>query len=208
MGNASDIVAVDIWLVGCILAELLGGVVLFKGIDSISQIRVIIDVLGIPTEEDLAETCSPDCAMYLRTLPFTPEIPISEQYPYAQSEVLEILQNLLKFSPAKRAQLHNLLRLPYFAEWRSQCASYYEKFCPRMVDKDYEKIDDLTKIEIWIELEAKHSPSSIFQAEDICSECAYEEEEAELHDFHAYKGELYDGDRRMDLGLQSTILDL
>ena len=45
--------AVDVWGVGCILAEILGRKPLFPGEDYIHQLQVISDVLGSPTEADL-----------------------------------------------------------------------------------------------------------------------------------------------------------
>jgi len=40
---------VDMWAVGCILAELLGRKPLFPGSDSFQQIRLIVGILGTPT---------------------------------------------------------------------------------------------------------------------------------------------------------------
>ncbi|KAL5284711.1 MAPK14 family protein [Megaselia abdita] len=42
---------VDIWSVGCIMAELLTGKTLFPGNDHIHQLNLIMEVLGTPTDE-------------------------------------------------------------------------------------------------------------------------------------------------------------
>jgi len=48
--NASEYSkAVDIWSVGCILAELLGRQPLFPGEDFLDQVQRIISVLGTPS---------------------------------------------------------------------------------------------------------------------------------------------------------------
>ncbi|KAA0151307.1 hypothetical protein FNF28_07165 [Cafeteria roenbergensis] len=44
---------IDVWAVGCIMAELLGRRPLFPGDDYIHQLRLIVDVLGSPSDEDL-----------------------------------------------------------------------------------------------------------------------------------------------------------
>lgn len=45
--------AIDVWSVGCIFAELLGSKPLFPGDDYIHQLRIISDILGTPSDEDL-----------------------------------------------------------------------------------------------------------------------------------------------------------
>jgi mitogen-activated protein kinase 1/3 len=44
--------ALDVWLIGCIFAELLGRAPLFPGEDYLDQIKRTIAVLGTPTAED------------------------------------------------------------------------------------------------------------------------------------------------------------
>ena len=46
--------AIDVWSVGCIFAEMLGRKALFPGTDYLDQLRRIIDVLGTPSDDDLA----------------------------------------------------------------------------------------------------------------------------------------------------------
>jgi serine/threonine protein kinase len=53
--NASEYTkAIDIWSVGCILAELLGRTALFPGENYLDQIQRIISVLGTPGHEDMS----------------------------------------------------------------------------------------------------------------------------------------------------------
>ena len=47
----------DIWSVGCIMAELLRLTALFPGTDYMDQLRRIINILGTPTEQELNELC-------------------------------------------------------------------------------------------------------------------------------------------------------
>jgi serine/threonine protein kinase len=45
--------AVDLWSVGCILAEMLGSRPLFPGKDYLGQLQLIFSYLGTPSYEDL-----------------------------------------------------------------------------------------------------------------------------------------------------------
>uniref|UniRef100_A0A7C8ZTN1 Mitogen-activated protein kinase n=1 Tax=Opuntia streptacantha TaxID=393608 RepID=A0A7C8ZTN1_OPUST len=52
-GNANHGTAVDVWSVGCIFAEILGRKPIFPGTDSLTQLRLIISVLGTQPESNL-----------------------------------------------------------------------------------------------------------------------------------------------------------
>lgn len=45
--------AIDVWAVGCIFAEMIIGTPLFKSVDEIHQVQLIIGTLGPKAKEDL-----------------------------------------------------------------------------------------------------------------------------------------------------------
>lgn len=53
LGSTSYTKAVDMWSIGCILAELLLGKALFSGSSTINQLEKIVELLGYPTREDI-----------------------------------------------------------------------------------------------------------------------------------------------------------
>lgn len=71
--NETYSTAVDMWSVGCILAEMLGRQPLFPGRDYLDQIRLIIECLGTPTESDLATLQNQRAAQYIQRLPPRPK---------------------------------------------------------------------------------------------------------------------------------------
>lgn len=64
--------SVDIWSVACILAEMNTREILFNGINSVDQVRKIINTIGMPGEEFLGKLSpavrfiSPDAILYFR----------------------------------------------------------------------------------------------------------------------------------------------
>ena len=79
--------AIDMWSVGCVLAEMLSGKPMFPGRDCESclhsdgfsdqfpfqdhdQLSLILDVLGTPSIDDFYAISSPRSREYIRALPF------------------------------------------------------------------------------------------------------------------------------------------
>ena len=107
--------AIDVWSVGCILAELLGRKPLFPGKDYVHQLNLITKVLGSPSEEDLAFVDSEKAKRYMRSLPTAPRAPLSRFYPQASPAALDLCDRMLAFNPLRRATVEECLAHPYLA---------------------------------------------------------------------------------------------
>uniref|UniRef100_A0A8C7IX98 mitogen-activated protein kinase n=1 Tax=Oncorhynchus kisutch TaxID=8019 RepID=A0A8C7IX98_ONCKI len=64
---------VDIWSVGCIMAEMLLGKPLFKGNDHLDQLKEIMKITGTPTADFVTKLQSQDAKNYIRSLPKVPK---------------------------------------------------------------------------------------------------------------------------------------
>uniref|UniRef100_A0A4W4DU54 mitogen-activated protein kinase n=1 Tax=Electrophorus electricus TaxID=8005 RepID=A0A4W4DU54_ELEEL len=64
---------VDIWSVGCIMAEMLLGRPLFKGNDHLDQLREIMKITGTPSQDFIMKLQSQDAKNYIRSLPKVPK---------------------------------------------------------------------------------------------------------------------------------------
>ncbi|KAI9479613.1 mitogen-activated protein kinase [Zychaea mexicana] len=105
--------AIDVWSVGCILAEMLSGKPLFPGRDYHHQLTLILDVLGTPTMDDFYGIKSRRARDYIRSLPFKKRIPFARLFPNANPQAVDLLEKLLTFNPAKRITVEEALKHPY-----------------------------------------------------------------------------------------------
>jgi mitogen-activated protein kinase 15 len=69
LGSTKYTKGVDMWSVGCILGELLGGKPMFPGTSTMNQLDRIIEVTGRPSAEDIEAINSPFAATMLESLP-------------------------------------------------------------------------------------------------------------------------------------------
>ena len=87
--------AIDVWAVGCILAELLNGRPLFPGRDYGHQLDLILDVIGTPTLEEFYGITSRRSRDYIRALPIRKRRPFTALFPKASPEAIDFLQKTL-----------------------------------------------------------------------------------------------------------------
>ncbi|KAI8868681.1 mitogen-activated protein kinase [Ramicandelaber brevisporus] len=105
--------AIDIWSVGCILAEMISGRPLFPGRDYHDQLTLILDVLGTPTMEDFYGIKSRRAREYIRNLPLKKRVPFSRLLPQANPLAIDMLEKLLTFNPVRRITVEEALKHPY-----------------------------------------------------------------------------------------------
>lgn len=105
--------AIDMWSVGCILAEMINGRPLFPGRDYHHQLSLILDVVGTPSMDDFDEITSARSKDYLRQLPFRMQRNFKEICPKATPNAVDFIKKCLTFSPTKRMTVQQALEHPY-----------------------------------------------------------------------------------------------
>ncbi|CAE6433160.1 hypothetical protein ACGC1H_001548 [Rhizoctonia solani] len=105
--------AIDVWSVGCILAEMLSGKPLFPGRDYHHQLTLILDVLGTPTLDEFYAITTRRSRDYIRALPFRKRRPFAQLFPNASPLAVDFLTKTLTFDPKKRITVEDALCHPY-----------------------------------------------------------------------------------------------
>ncbi|KAL4399257.1 MAP kinase [Malassezia pachydermatis] len=111
--------ALDIWSVGCILAELLGGEPLFPGTDYVDQLSQIYHVLGTPSENVINKIRSKRAKDHLQSLPTEKSSSFSELFPSAPKQAIDLLSKLLHWDPQERITAGEALAHPWFERYRN-----------------------------------------------------------------------------------------
>ncbi|KAF9528720.1 kinase-like domain-containing protein [Crepidotus variabilis] len=105
--------AIDMWSVGCVLAEMLSGKPLFPGRDYHHQLSLILDTLGTPSIDDFYAINSARSREYIKALPFRRKKNFQALFPNANPLAVDLMEKCLAFSPKRRLDVSEALRHPY-----------------------------------------------------------------------------------------------
>eukprot|EP00483_Globobulimina_turgida_P009597 UN09616 len=82
------------------------------------QIRVIFEVLGTPTKQEIASLNDEQARAYLDDLPKQEARPLAEMFPGTNADGINLLINLLRFDVKRRLNVKQALEHPYFSRVR------------------------------------------------------------------------------------------
>lgn len=119
LGSTNYTKGVDMWSVGCILGELLGGKPMFPGTSTMNQLDRIIEVTGRPSPADIEAIQSEFAATMLDSLPDVEPRSLQSMYPNASEEAIDLLRKLLMFNPDQRITAEQALEHPYLAQFHN-----------------------------------------------------------------------------------------
>ncbi|XP_076477974.1 serine/threonine-protein kinase ICK isoform X2 [Bombus vancouverensis nearcticus] len=104
---------IDIWAVGCIMAELYTFRPLFPGKSEIDEIFKICSVIGTPEKDDWPDGYQLAAAMNFKFPNFS-RTSLTVLIPNASQEAVILMEDMLQWNPIKRPTAQQSLRYPYF----------------------------------------------------------------------------------------------
>ncbi|CAE7083047.1 unnamed protein product [Rhizoctonia solani] len=115
LGSRTYNTSIDVWSCGCIFAEMITGVPLFRGRDNQDQLLNIMRIIGTPDERVLRKIAADSPEIQLKQYPRYPKVPWQQVVPKASPHAIDLLECLLQFDPTKRITAQEALAHPYFA---------------------------------------------------------------------------------------------
>ncbi|XP_069044041.1 mitogen-activated protein kinase 7 isoform X2 [Lepisosteus oculatus] len=129
--------AIDMWSVGCIFAEMLGRRQLFPGKNYVHQLQLILSVLGTPPEGVIGAIGAERVRSYVQSLPSRAPLPLASLYPDAEPAAVGLLGAMLRFDPRERVSVTDALRHPYLAKYHDP---EDEPVCVPAFDFEFDKL--------------------------------------------------------------------
>ncbi|CAA0812141.1 Mitogen-activated protein kinase 4 [Striga hermonthica] len=154
--------AIDVWSVGCILAEIMTREPIFPGKDYVHQLRLITELLGTPDETSLKFLRSDNARRYVKQLPVFPKQNFSTRFPNMSPLALDLLGKMLVFDPNQRINVDDALCHPYLSTLHDLND---EPICSTPFSFDFEQpsiTEENVKELIWKE-------SLVFNPESFCN---------------------------------------
>uniref|UniRef100_A0A8I3MRK1 Cyclin dependent kinase 10 n=2 Tax=Canis lupus familiaris TaxID=9615 RepID=A0A8I3MRK1_CANLF len=120
LGTSTQTTSIDMWAMGCILAELLAHKPLLPGTSEIHQVDLIVQLLGTPSENIWPGFSRlPLVGQYsLRKQPYNN---LKHKFPWLSEAGLRLLNFLFMYDPKKRATARDGLDSSYFKEKPLPC---------------------------------------------------------------------------------------
>jgi len=128
-GSREYSVPVDMWSLGCIFGEMLGGKPVYAGSTTLNQFEKIIEVIGFPSKEAISSLQSVFITTMLESITVSdvPTKTFDEQkeawkqyYPTATDDAIDLLTRLLQFNPTERMTAREGLTHPCCSQFHDE----------------------------------------------------------------------------------------
>lgn len=109
--------SVDVWSVGCILAEMLSNKPLFSGRHYLDELNNIFSIIGSPTASDLQCIKNENSKSHIEALPHKPKVPLIHLFPGTDPAALDVLDKMITFNPNNRISVEQALAHSYLQRY-------------------------------------------------------------------------------------------
>jgi len=116
LGSTSYTKAVDIWALGCIVAEMFIGKPLVPGSSTMNQLERVLEITGFPNRDEISSINSRFAETMLKSLRFESKKSMAEIMGRdAPPEAVHMVLELMHFDPSRRLDVEQALAHPYMA---------------------------------------------------------------------------------------------
>jgi len=151
---------VDMWSVGCILGELLGGKPIFPGNSTMNQLDKIIELTGRPTSNDIKAIQSTFAVTILESLPISYAKSMKSKYPHAQEDALDLLGRLVMFNPEKRITAEAALKHSYLTMFYTGEETSCGKIIKLSIDDNHKRSIDEYRVSLYKDIKSMRKQKS------------------------------------------------
>ncbi|CAF3567156.1 unnamed protein product [Rotaria sp. Silwood1] len=137
--------AIDLWSMGCILAEMFGRKPIFSGTNTIAQIQLIFIILGTPSKSYLSSLHSDCFRRLILSVGNRQPANFKALYPNATDDGIDLLRQLLVVDPEQRISATIALQHSFVNEFLIKLDDNDD--C--MIENDVEKFDFGFESEKW-----------------------------------------------------------
>ncbi|KHN72893.1 Mitogen-activated protein kinase mpk-1 [Toxocara canis] len=109
--------AIDMWSVGCVLAEMFNNKPLFPARNYVDHLQLIFTIIGSPTESDLKSVLNSSARSYLASMPCHEKQPWRKIFKDADAVALNLLDKMLTFDPTNRITVEEALAHPFLQQY-------------------------------------------------------------------------------------------
>jgi serine/threonine protein kinase len=166
--------AVDIWAVGCIIAEMIQGYAIFKGNTEAQQLATILQKKGHPhiaPDDGWPDWDNQPMVLVFRAVRIPTRASthaLLDTLPGATRELKDMLFGMLRWNPARRITAQQALEMPYFNGWEED----YRKLKKKKISMTEKRQDCKKERGRYRQMHDQLSPEQLFSAPPPIDLCA------------------------------------
>ncbi|XP_017083990.1 putative mitogen-activated protein kinase 14C [Drosophila eugracilis] len=140
--------AIDMWSVGCILAELISGRALFPGDCYFNQMDCLLNIMGTPSEEFVNGIEVPRARSFLLNYPYREKRDFRQMFPDANPQAVDLMQQMLEMVPERRITASRAMKHPFLKDFIEP--QHHDEDIAPAYDQNFENM--VLPVKCWKEL--------------------------------------------------------
>jgi mitogen-activated protein kinase 1/3 len=129
---------IDVWSAGLIFCEIMLRRVILRGSNTIDQIHKIVELLGVPSADDLSYIPDPSVRRSFARMVDRPDKRLERRLKAISPLAMDLISKMLTFDPRKRISVEEALEHPFFEPVHEELGTN-EPDCPALFDASFEK---------------------------------------------------------------------